>query len=63
MTGTLLRILTILPRMLARKVLGIFPPSLGYRYASTVNLKEKRVGVIGLGMVGNALVKNLQRTG
>jgi len=58
-----LRILTILSRMLARKVLGIFPASLGYRYASTVNLKEKSVGVIGLGMVGNALVKNLQRTG
>jgi len=26
-------------------------------------LKEKKIGVIGLGMVGNALVKNLKREG
>jgi len=31
--------------------------------ASTGNLKEKKIGVIGLGRVGNALVKNLQRKG
>merc|ERR1712037_906226 len=50
-------------RMLARRLLRIASPGLGYRYASNISLKEKRVGVIGLGMVGNALVKNLQRTG
>jgi len=49
--------------MLSRKILRVLPLRLGFRYASGVNLKEKRVGVIGLGMVGNALVKNLQRTG
>jgi len=29
----------------------------------STDLKDKKVGVIGLGMVGNALVNNLQRTG
>merc|ERR1712168_405548 len=51
-------------KMLARRILKIWTPGgHGYRFASTTALKEKRVGVIGLGMVGNALVKNLQRTG
>jgi len=36
----------------------------GTRHVSGVtNLKERKIGVIGLGMVGNALVKNLQREG
>jgi phosphoglycerate dehydrogenase-like enzyme len=33
------------------------------RQSSSQNLKQRRIGVIGLGNVGNALVKNLQRTG
>jgi len=37
---------------------------MGTRHVSGVtNLKERKIGVIGLGMVGNALVKNLQREG
>ena len=35
----------------------------GLRFASNLPLKERRVGVIGLGNVGEALVKNLQKTG
>ena len=31
--------------------------------ATAALLKERKVGVIGLGMVGNAVVRNLQRTG
>ena len=33
------------------------------RFVSTLGLKERKIGVIGLGNVGDALVKNLQRTG
>ena len=33
------------------------------RYASNVALKDRRIGVIGLGNVGEALVKNLKNTG
>merc|ERR1712179_776723 len=59
----LLRTLSV-QKMLARRILRIWTPGgHGYRFASTTALKEKRAGVIGLGMVGNALVKNLQRTG
>ena len=35
----------------------------GLRFASNLPLKERRVGVIGLGNVGEALVKKLQKTG
>jgi len=63
LVGTLLRTLPVPNKMLARRILRIWTPSQGYRFASSTALKEKRVGVIGLGMVGNALVKNLQRTG
>lgn len=33
------------------------------RFVSTLGLKERKIGVIGLGNVGDALVRNLQRTG
>ena len=33
------------------------------RFASNVALKDRRIGVIGLGNVGEALVKNLKNTG
>ena len=33
------------------------------RLLSTLGLKERKIGVIGLGNVGDALVRNLQRTG
>ena len=33
------------------------------RFVSTLGLKERKIGVIGLGNVGDALVKNLRRTG
>ena len=33
------------------------------RQLSTLGLKERKIGVIGLGNVGDALVKSLQRTG
>ena len=54
--------------MLAGKVLQLLPRSFfhikcGCRFMSGAALKERNVGVIGLGMVGNAVVKNLQRTG
>jgi len=52
--------------MLASKALGLKPlrlSHLSYRLASDCSLKDKKIGVIGLGMVGNALVKNLKREG
>ena len=33
------------------------------RLLSADSLKSKKVGIIGLGNVGNALIKNLERTG
>lgn len=34
-----------------------------HRFLSSLPLKERRIGVIGLGNVGDALVRNLQKTG
>jgi len=51
--------------MWTTKILGLSPISqMSYRLASHASsLKAKKIGVIGLGMVGNALVKNLKREG
>ena len=56
--------LTMLPQvMLGQRAANNWIKICKPRFVSTLGLKERKIGVIGLGNVGDALVKNLQRTG
>ena len=54
---------TMLPQVMLGRAANNWIKIGNTRFVSTLGLKERKIGVIGLGNVGDALVKNLQRTG